>query len=260
MTMATKVWLDLDRSQKCRKDTVPVATIFFLFSFLNNLAFGQVSQIEGKFLNELPSELRPPNYSTVLDSVKHFELQDSNSKCSLFFISNDRYALSARHYFDTELKQKGLSRLETIDQTSVEKIDLTKSKDRSFPLVVTEPILITQEMLQDLSILRKMLSENNPSKLYGSSIVAIGASYAAGSKLPTLDQYKNLFKKNMDVFSGFVVIKLPFQNTPCVKTSSLKKGEEVFMVGFPTRGPNVIDYGRTISVGKQCEGMRLDKE
>lgn len=82
-----------------------IRTIFLiLLSSLSNFAFAQVGSIEGKFLNELPIEMRPPNYSTVIDSVKQYELQDSKNKCSLVFVSSDGYALSARHCFDAELK------------------------------------------------------------------------------------------------------------------------------------------------------------
>lgn len=213
------------------------ANLLICIMAYSSFVVGKTSKLTGKFLDELPQDLRPSNYSTIVSSVSSYSPQ-LGSKCSFVFISNEGHALSSKHCFDELFKSKNLVEIKKFDGLQVGSYKKEEIKKDVYPITIedsTSPINV--------------------------EILAVGEGFEIMPDFINLTpaQIKTLKKNDLGMFSDFVLFKIPIKNNICVKTKEAKKNEAVFVLGIRDQGLNTKTYKKVFSFGNICETFNMAK-
>ncbi|MGZ3869244.1 MAG: trypsin-like peptidase domain-containing protein [Bacteriovorax sp.] len=202
-------------------------------------------------------------FKEAADSVKYFTFDsqaNARGDCSLVFVSNSGYALTARHCLEPKLNELNATIKQSADGLTIVEIDQNKIKDQTLEITMFENKTFAKELTAEnyaeyfkFIELAKQKAQVKIISVQSGHISNYDANKIGNEKL--LDISK---KHNWGAFTDYALIKIDIKNAPCSPVDNFKKNEKVMIIGYPGAGASSDHLSSeinspTVSVGQECK-------
>lgn len=230
-----------------------MSLVLFLFCyFAMSKAFAEPSGKTFIATDKLIEESNLSNAANVKNAIRQFGIKEGSPACSLTFVSNTGYAITARHCISDSFPANTKTSKEVSPDLVIEELDLSEILGSKIKIFLHQNAHFS---IGDFKGQMRVFEQNQIET--HARVVSVISGSILENKMETYERFVISRERNLESFSDIAVLKFDLGSVSCVKDSSHSKGQSVAMLGYPGYRPDTDERlteinPPVISLGEVC--------